>query len=323
MPVVSRTAKSFALTVFGAAGLEKFVSKFVTPSDAPIIADLGAVFAVSALSFDAAMLRFSQPNVKHAMEEVVRGHVSKINGNWVLSLMRSAGGQEGCLALVSYGIMRVSLAVSDLAIVADFSVGQVLPIMFGVPLFLPILMLPFLPMMLPGLAFAYVGGAAAAHLIGRQLFARSLAPLSAVAESRLVAISHMYRTNCWYARACVFGIASLAYFPAHLQSSKWEDFSGSPSDKHSWSYQKRIFLKKKNGDYEIIDKSSDMPPSIIDDLTSSRDKARDDNTPDNIKDHSDHFNLDDYEINDSSSERKNTGARDSFDDDGEDGGVDI
>ena len=272
-PTVSRVAKNFTFVVCCTAGFGKLVTFDYSPAPhgqghttcvQKIVTDMGAVFTIGALSFNAAISRFSQPHVMKALEEVVRGEVGvNHGGRWVLSAMKSAGGQTGCLTLVSLGILKASLTFADMPMATEMLLSlpfTIWPILLGLPFFFPVA----LPILLPGFAVAYVGGAVTGQIAGRLMLlsANVVRPLHSTqaASSGFGRLSRLYSTHPWLARVSIFGAAAIAYLPTHQLDSDWQQFSSFPED-GSWSYRKSFFFNNGNdGGNNDKDAKGDFKP---------------------------------------------------------------
>ena len=205
-----RMSKSFALRAMGAAAVYKALqsmdSEHVFSSDG-IVRNIGEIASVGALCFNAAMSRYSQPHVVHAMKEVASGRVTLTTGQWVVSLLRGAGGQAGCLALFSYGTMRGCLALSDIALLSECGPlallanlpGNFMTIVIGLVFF----GLTMVPISMPLFGVSYLFGAALGQRLGNRLLRSSGTWLSSTGDSHFRIIGRLYETRPLLAQSCL------------------------------------------------------------------------------------------------------------------------
>lgn len=238
-----RMSKSFALRAMGAAAVYKALqsidSEHVFSSNG-IVRNFGEVASVGALCFNAAMSRYSQPHVVHAMKEVASGRVTLTTGQWVVSLLRGAGGQAGCLALFSYGTMRGCLALSDIALLSECGPlallanlpGNFMTIVIGLVFF----GLTMVPISMPLFGVSYLFGAALGQRLGNRLLRSSGTWLSSTGDSHFRIIGRLYETRPLLAQSGMFGFATAIFMPSHLHMWKWDAFEKGGDG--SWSYYK-------------------------------------------------------------------------------------
>mmetsp|Transcript_19806 Transcript_19806/g.33311 ORF Transcript_19806/g.33311 Transcript_19806/m.33311 type:complete len:325 (+) Transcript_19806:142-1116(+) len=244
-----RLSKTFAVHTIGVASVLKVYHSVVVERGLlrdGIAAHMGDLAALGTLSFNAAMSRFSQPHVVHALEEVARGNMKYVNSGLLSSIIRSNGGQAGCLALVSYWTVRGSLFALDLPRSRGSQHEDELATIWTFPsIFVPavtglmLLSVAVVPMALPVFGITYLVGTTWGRLVGSRLLVTPTLAQHSAGWLELH-IGRLYSRHFLLAQAVAFGIAALAYMPMHgLRNEKgvWMGASGG-SGSGAWHYSR-------------------------------------------------------------------------------------
>ena len=193
--------KYFSIAAAGITSIALMWKSYKSPFPSNIFADVGVLYATTAVSYNAAITVFSRNIVQDALQ---------VRPSDAVAIMRSAGGRAG--ACVAANMIMVHIVMD--ALDAD----PIIPTWLGIYASTMTCVLAF-PFLLPIFAVSYSLGSLVGSAIGRRML------IGGCSSGRLsTAIGDLYYRSPFGARILVGASVVLGMWPSYAQRhSRWKD----------------------------------------------------------------------------------------------------